>query len=215
MVNTRLESEPRPKRLKTGQARAGDNNAMRFPIPYPLQNTRAVNGYRSSDVNVVDCQKESRELNGELDPQTSAAVRAAKAVIADAVTAESTPSPRLPKSASPEQTPPRVLRSDTKAINVSHAPDINLSSAPTDPIELTWWVAQHLTHFQNTTSLDPDLDSRRRNQTPPNRPLRRLQNVPNHDMEQRQVSERERVREDNRERKKRWRASNTERSKLC
>ena len=159
-------------------------------------------------MNVVNAQKEAKETNEDVDPHISAAVRAAKAVIAEAISAESTPPPQTP-----EQTPPRVLRSDTRAINASHPPDINLSSAPTDPIELTWWVAQHLTHFQNTAGVDPEVDSRRRNQTPPTRPLRKLHNVPNHDMEQRQVSERERVREDNRERKKRWRASNTERSK--
>ena len=211
VVNSRLEEGPRLKRLKTGQAKAGDNTTIRFPLAYSLQGTRGATRQRNLKVNVMDTPP--KEANGDLDPQTSASVRAARAVIADAVSVETTPSPpQTPKPVSPRHTPSRVLRSDTKAINESHAPDINLSAAPTDPIELTWWVAQHLTHFQNTTSLDVDIDSRKCNQTPSIRTLRKLPDSPPHDMEQRHVSERDRVREDNRERKKRWRADNKERS---
>ena len=54
VVNSRLEEGPRLKRLKTGQAKAGDNATIRFPLAYSLQGTRGATRQRNLKVNVMD-----------------------------------------------------------------------------------------------------------------------------------------------------------------
>ncbi len=92
------------------------------------------------------------------------------------------------------------------------APDIDFSSAPSDPTELAIWVAKQISNFRDEgrDSMDMDEDEERRKlmMHPPGMYNRRF----DEDNDPIKVAERERVREENRARKKKWRESNTERS---
>ncbi|MCJ1413587.1 hypothetical protein MMC19_007708 [Ptychographa xylographoides] len=92
-------------------------------------------------------------------------------------------------------------------------PNIDFTAAPSDPIELAWWVAQQISHFR------PD-DSDRGEPEAEGRQRKLLAHAPGMHtrqsdayLEPQQIAEREKLREENRERKKRWRESNAERNK--
>ncbi|KAI9879488.1 MAG: hypothetical protein M1830_008364 [Pleopsidium flavum] len=93
------------------------------------------------------------------------------------------------------------------------APEIDFSSAPSDPTELAIWVAKQISNFRDEgrDSMDMDEDEERRKlmMHPPGMYNRRF----DEDNDPIKVAERERVREENRARKKKWRESNTERNK--
>lgn len=91
-------------------------------------------------------------------------------------------------------------------------PNIDFSTAPSDPIELAWWVAQQITHFQTEVSEPPEVrsDVGQKNSLSHPPGVRSRKSLA--DLEPQQVIEREKLRLENRERKKRWRGSNTERS---
>lgn len=89
------------------------------------------------------------------------------------------------------------------------APDVDFSSAPSDPVELALWVARQISNFQqNGSDSTEDTERSRISTHPPALITRRLYD----DDDPAKAAERERQREENRERKKRWRESNSERS---
>ncbi|KAI9817378.1 MAG: hypothetical protein M1832_004685 [Thelocarpon impressellum] len=92
------------------------------------------------------------------------------------------------------------------------APDVDFSSAPSDPTELALWVAQQISSFGEGARGSAESDSSERRRLllhPPALYTRRY----DEDDDPEKVADRERVREENRERKKRWRESNAERNK--
>ena len=91
-------------------------------------------------------------------------------------------------------------------------PSIDFSSAPLDPIELAWWVAQQIKHFHSSKSelLEEEADEGSLNVIPHLPGLHNRHS--DSDLVPLQITERERLRGENRERKKRWRESNAERS---
>ncbi|KAI9764406.1 MAG: hypothetical protein M1835_007571 [Candelina submexicana] len=93
----------------------------------------------------------------------------------------------------------------------SIAPEIDFSSAPSDPTELAIWVARQVSLFgEGRYSVgSEDEDGRPRMHMHPPAAFNRRNDE---DDDPIRVAERERIREENRERKKRWRQSNTERS---
>ena len=100
------------------------------------------------------------------------------------------------------------VRHDTA---MSSAPDVDFSSAPSDPVELALWVARQISNFQQNEGGSTVNTQRSRPLThPPALYTRRLYD----DDDPVKAAERERQREENRERKKRWRESNSERSTL-
>ena len=109
---------------------------------------------------------------------------------------------------------PELVESKAEANSTSTAPDIDFSSAPADPIELAWWVAQQITHFHSDSPDSAKVESpghpRQLSSQPPGKDSRQT----DVNLDLRQTEERERLRSDNRERKKRWRESNVERS-MC
>ena len=116
-----------------------------------------------------------------------------------------------------EYSTPSTLLSPILAEQVSrNSPDsssnIDFQNAPSDPIELAWWVAQQITHFHGGQSRSPEVEADEGTPGvilhPPGVYTRRS----NTDLEPLQVVERERLRGENRERKKRWRETNAERS---
>jgi hypothetical protein len=92
------------------------------------------------------------------------------------------------------------------------APDVDFSSAPSDPTELALWVAKQISNFgdgaRDSVESDTSPPTSRQTGHPPAIYNRRFDD----DDDPTKVAERERVREENRERKKRWRESNAERS---
>ena len=88
-------------------------------------------------------------------------------------------------------------------------PNVDFSSAPSDPIELALWVAKQISNFQQIGRNSTGVADRLRSLThPPALYTRRFYE----DDDPLKAAERERQREENRERKKRWRESNAERS---
>jgi hypothetical protein len=93
--------------------------------------------------------------------------------------------------------------------------DIDLSTAPSDPVDLALWVAKQISHFgeHQRLSTEEDLEE--------DRPGSQSRQESGHLYNRRQyedddnpekAADRERVRVENRERKKRWRESNAGRS---
>jgi len=105
------------------------------------------------------------------------------------------------------------IEKDVRSCSQTSGPEIDLSSAPSDPTELAIWVAKQISNLsgEGRDSMDMDEDEERRKLMlhPPGMYNRRF----DEDNDPVKVAERERVREDNRARKKKWRESNTERSK--
>lgn len=95
----------------------------------------------------------------------------------------------------------------------SITPNIDFSSAPSDPIELAWWVAQQIAHFHEERASSPDAETeehqRRLLSHPPGVHTRHS----DAHLDPLQIADKEKLRGENRERKKRWRETNTERSK--
>lgn len=104
------------------------------------------------------------------------------------------------------------IEKDGRSCSQTSAPEIDFSSAPSDPTELALWVAKQISNFRDEgrDSMDMDEDEERRKlmMHPPGMYNRRF----DEDNDPVKVAERERVREENRARKKKWRESNTERS---
>ncbi|KAI9835990.1 MAG: hypothetical protein M1838_005170, partial [Thelocarpon superellum] len=102
---------------------------------------------------------------------------------------------------------------DSNAPEPKPAPDVDFSSAPSDPTELALWVAQQISSFGEGGRGSAETDASQGQQPAPSHPPgiygRRLDD----DDDPTKAAERERIREENRERKKRWRESNTERNK--
>ena len=99
-------------------------------------------------------------------------------------------------------------RDTTEATTV---PDVDFSSAPSDPTELALWVAKQISSFGESGRASVDIDALGNRHGLPHAPAsfdRRF----DEDDDPSKEAERERVREENRERKKRWRESNAERS---
>ena len=128
--------------------------------------------------------------------------------------------PDLPLPTHSEEALPNNPRQTTASVEKgvrsrSHTsvPEIDLSSAPSDPTELAIWVAKQISNFReegrDSMDMDEDEDRRKLMQHPPGMYNRRF----DEDNDPIKVAERERVREENRARKKKWRESNTERSK--
>lgn len=92
------------------------------------------------------------------------------------------------------------------------APDVDFSSAPSDPTELALWVAKQISNFGDGSRDSADSDDRSERQRLLNHPPAMYNRRFDEDDDPSKVAERERVREENRERKKRWRESNAERS---
>ncbi|KAI9684635.1 MAG: hypothetical protein M1829_000008 [Trizodia sp. TS-e1964] len=90
--------------------------------------------------------------------------------------------------------------------NNTAVPDIDFSSAPSDPTDLAMWVATQISNFQNN---GPGPSN---NNMSPTLPMPSNPQFADDD-DPVEEAERERVREENRERKKRWRESNSERNK--
>lgn len=105
------------------------------------------------------------------------------------------------------------IEKDVGSCSQTSGPEIDLSSAPSDPTELAIWVAKQISNLsgEGRDSMDMDEDEERRKLMlhPPGMYNRRF----DEDNDPVKVAERERVREENRARKKKWRESNTERSK--
>ncbi|MCJ1282100.1 hypothetical protein MMC26_001423 [Xylographa opegraphella] len=117
-----------------------------------------------------------------------------------------------------EYSPPSTLFLPKLAVPGSrHSPEISsnidFQNAPSDPIELAWWVAQQITHFHSSQSESPEVVADKATlgviSHPPGVCTRRSDT----NLEPLQVAERERLRGENRERKKRWRETNAERNK--
>ena len=117
--------------------------------------------------------------------------------------------------ARPQPTPHTPCRfGGHNVLPTSHvaAPDVDFSSAPSDPTELALWVAKQISNFgeggRDSVDSEGSAPRSRHMGHPPAMYNRRFDD----DDDPTKVAERERVREENRERKKRWRESNAERS---
>jgi Protein of unknown function (DUF3020) len=102
---------------------------------------------------------------------------------------------------------------DTQAQPPRPAIDIDLSTAPSDPVDLALWVAKQISHFgeHQRLSTEDDLDEDRPGRRDSGQLYNRRQYEDDDDPDK--VADRERVRVENRERKKRWRESNADRSR--
>ena len=157
----------------------------------------------------VDVDTETADTSYSMD---ALAAQAAQTVIADSGPnpisidngSVTLPSPRGTSSSRPEL--------ENNGAVYSGDPNIDFSSAPSDPIELAWWVAQQITHFQPDGYAASDLALDDGQQTTASPPQGLGTRPSNGGLPSRETAEREKLREENRERKKRWRESNTERS---
>ncbi|KAH0552912.1 hypothetical protein GP486_006889 [Trichoglossum hirsutum] len=105
---------------------------------------------------------------------------------------------------------------DSQAQQPKPAIDIDLSTAPSDPVDLALWVAKQISHFgehqrlSTGEGLEEDLPGSQGRQDSGHLYNRRQHED---DDNPEKAADRERVRVENRERKKRWRESNADRNK--
>ncbi|MCJ1258984.1 hypothetical protein MMC24_006818 [Lignoscripta atroalba] len=90
-------------------------------------------------------------------------------------------------------------------------PDIDFASAPSDPIELAFWVAQQISHFKDDDTVPSDHENLKQQRLLSYLPSMNRRHSPT-ETDLVRTAGREKLREDNRERKQRWRRSNMEKS---
>lgn len=98
-----------------------------------------------------------------------------------------------------------------EAINV----DIDFLSAPSDPLDLSFWVAHQIRQYAVVDGSGSDIgsghdDSRRSSQSHP--PGRRIREKSDHGADAATIADRDKMRDGNRKRKQSWRNTNLERS---
>ena len=208
-VNTRHNDRHRMKRIKVEGAKSRDTAmAEVFGVDQPPQHGQAGKSttdafeIKATDGNYMTTQN---AINGD----------SLGAHIMDTNTSESALSSTQHKSqslVSPSNHLPGAEGPTAEAKSVSTAPDIDFSSAPSDPIELAWWVAQQIIHFHSDVPASAKVEN-------PEYPLQHSSQLHEKDICQadvdldlRQTGERAKLRSENRERKRKWRESNVEKS---
>ena len=196
----RIKLEQPGERKKTDSIRSLSN---RRPV------NKSTNGYPILRNGAAETGAEPHDAksSSSLDTSSSQAAQAAIAETTPQVFNSARPISTLAKErAAPQQ---EVGRSDAESSNNQN---IDFTTAPSDPIELAWWVAQQISHFQTDVADSSQLLSEDRQNTISDRPPEGCTHYSDEDVQLGELAEREKLREDNRERKKRWRESNTEKS---
>ena len=205
-VNPTSHKGHRAKRIKIEQAIARSNVTTRRTVSERMSRNSAIHGaiaepVQGSNSNGLHNSSPSQSTNG-----TSA--RVTQILPAGHASGE---------ERNREYSIPATLLTPELAEQASqNSPDspsnIDFQNAPSDPIELAWWVAQQITHFHGGQLGSPEVEADEETlgviSHPPGVHTRRSAT----DLEPLQVEERERLRGENRERKKRWREINAERS---
>ncbi|MCJ1419033.1 hypothetical protein MMC32_005384 [Xylographa parallela] len=208
-VNPPPHKGHRAKRIKIEQPIAGSNVSTRRTVSERMNRNSVIHG----DIVEPVHESSSNGLHSTSLSQSNKEVSSARVTqIVPAGYAS------VDEQRNGEYSTPSTLLSPILAEQVSrNSPDspwnIDFQNAPSDPIELAWWVAQKITHFHGGQSRSPELEADEGTPGvilhPPGVYTRRS----NTDLEPLQVVERERLRGENRERKKRWRETNAERNK--
>ena len=209
VVNTMFNHGYRVKRIKLEQPkRRRSSDSIRSSSNRLSVNRSAIgNPALSNDVVETHAEPHGAESPSSLETLSSHA--------AQTVVAETTP--QVFNSARPLSGPTReratlcqeVGRSDTVSPNDQ---TIDFTTAPSDPIELAWWVAQQISHFQTDVRDSSQLLFEDKQSTTIDYPPEGCTRHSDEDVQLGELAEKVKLREDNRERKKRWRESNTEKS---
>ncbi|MCJ1387890.1 hypothetical protein MMC18_000733 [Xylographa bjoerkii] len=204
-VNAPSHKGHRAKRIKIEQAIARSNLTTRRTVPERINRgdgthgdmVESVQGLTSNGVHDNPLSKPDREVSAARVTQTHAHVEAQHN--REHSTSSTPLSPKLAEHSSQNS-------SDSSS-------NIDFSSAPSDPIELAWWVAQQITHFHGGQSESLEAEAEEGLPGVISHPPGVYTRHSDADLEPLQVAERERLRGENRERKKRWRETNAERNK--
>jgi hypothetical protein len=201
ILNANYNDAHGPKHVESGRTKAMERTIITLPRMEPMP------------------EKSSREAMGKRPRATEIGERIYGNGEANRITAP--PSSRRRKISHPFST--ELAQVDTGASQVSStladggrwtltAPEVDFSSAPSDPIQLAWWVAQQISHFQESGSNDQEPDADDEGDGSPYRTAALHTQLSNSHLSPHRATRQEKVKEDNRERKKRWREVNTERS---
>ena len=208
VVNTTFNDGYRVKRIKLEQPRGRRDSDLIRSLSHRRPVNRSTNGCPTLSNGAVDTDAEPHAAKSSsletLSPQT------AQTVIAGTI-------PQAFNSARPISTLTGERAALQQKVGYSDAvssnnQNIDFTTAPSDPIELAWWVAQQISHFQTDVpdSSRPLFEDRQN--TTSDHPPEGGTRYSDEDVQLSELAEKEKLREDNRERKKRWRESNTEKS---
>ncbi|MCJ1471759.1 hypothetical protein MMC13_000399 [Lambiella insularis] len=209
-VNAHLQNGPRVKRIKIEQTATRDNpNRGDLNQEQRYSNGNVERG-KVETVNTTEINGNGKDtllgLNAEV--QTQRPIQPVPAGFT-ALGVQRDREPSTPSTVPSPVTAGLLNQDDLGSIT----PKINFSSAPSEPIELAWWVAQQVAHFHEERAVSAELETqegqRRSSVHPPGIHAR----LSDGHLDASQIANREKLRGENRERKKRWRESNTERNK--
>ncbi|KAH0533953.1 hypothetical protein FGG08_007435 [Glutinoglossum americanum] len=191
----------------------GNSNSHELVLPHEAEDPRRL----SADYYFKDST--NRVMNGEGDTVTLAAQTARAAISAmDPIGHDGDVDGfgEMPTAPRDSKDNGNSSASGAQLLPPKPAIDIDLSTAPSDPVDLALWVAKQISHFgeQQRLSTEDDLDEDRpgsQGRQDPGQLYNRRQYEEDDSPEK--AADRERVRVENRERKKRWRESNADRNK--
>jgi len=198
-LDTGYNDGHRVKRIKIEQVRAGNKGVSRAPGLARLSQKGNTNGGTTEVLETMEVDT----IGGNMGKTLSHAEPGSASIhtTRETPTLSSHDSRRLGKPDKQDFLIPNTFNSD-------------LLTAPSDPKELAWWVAQQVTHFYRDSSESPvtDLDdqSRRVLSHPPGVRARHL----DAELEPEHFAKKQKQREEARERKKQWRESNTLKSRF-
>ncbi|MCJ1243907.1 hypothetical protein MMC30_001104 [Trapelia coarctata] len=206
-LDTAYNEGHRVKRIKIEQVKAGNKGISRTSGLARLSQNGNTNGDNMEVVETMEVDAVGKATPAGVNMGT-ALTQAARAVRADTSSASTRETPVISSHDSP-----RLGNPDKQDSSTPTPFNVDLSTAPSDPRELAWWVAQQVTHFYQDGSESPaaDLDdqSRRILSHPPGVHARHS----DAELEPEQIAKKKKLREEARERKKQWRESNAQKNK--
>jgi len=204
-LDTAYNDGHRVKRIKIEQVKAGNKGMSRASGLARLSQIGNTNGDTMEVIETMEVDTVGKATPAGLNMGTTLG-QAGRAVRADPGSASLDTTRGNPVI--PSHDSPRLGNPDKQDSLTPTAFNIDLSTAPSDPKELAWWVAQQVTHFYRGSSESPatDLDdqSRRILSHPPGVHARHS----DAQLEPEQIAKKKKLREEARERKKQWRESN-------
>ena len=209
-LETAYNDGHRAKRIKIEQVKAGNKGIPRTSGLARLSHTGNTNGDMMEVIETmeVDTVAKAKPVGANMGAALSHAVYAVGVVPGSASVHTTRDNPVLSS-----HDVLKSAKSDKQDSLALTSLNIDLSSAPSDPKELAWWVAQQVTHFYRDSSESPVTDaddqSRRFLSHPPGIHARHS----DAELEPEQIVKKQKLREEARERKKQWRESNALKSK--
>lgn len=204
-VDTGYKDGHRVKRIKIEQVKTGNKGLSMASGLARLSQNGNTNGDTTEIVETmeVDTGGKGSSVGANMGTTLSHAVHTLRAEPGSASIHTTSEDPVLSSHDSPKPGKP-----DKQDLLIPTTFNTDLSTAPSDPKELAWWVAQQVTHFYRDSSESPVTDIEDRSRRVLSHPPGVRARHSDAELEPEQFAKKQKQREEARERKKQWRESN-------